>query len=224
MKYKNLILIGTSHISPKSLQEVQSAIEKYEPGIVAIELDKKRLVALLQKKKSKIRLKDIRRIGFKGYLFSLIGAWVERKLGEQVGTKPGSEMLVAVKTAKKQGALLALIDQDIEITLRRFSQELTWKEKWNFVVDLFKGAVLRKKEIPFDLRTVPSQAVITKLIKKVKKRYPSIYKVLVVERNSIMAANLAGIMRAYPDKLIVAIIGAGHEKELLALVKKELNI
>jgi len=223
MKYKNLTLIGTSHISPESLKEVEEVIDAQKPDIVAIELDKKRLIGLLQKKKSKIRLRDIKRIGIKGYVFSLIGAWVEHKLGEQVGVKPGSEMLRAVKAAKKHGAMLALIDQDIEITLRRFSQELTWKEKWNFIVDLFKGAVLRKKELPFDIRKVPSQAVINKLIRKVRKRYPSIYKVLVVERNKIMAANIAGLLRAYPDKVIVAVIGAGHEKELMDLIKKELK-
>jgi len=223
MKYKNLILIGTSHISPESLKEVEDTIEEKKPDIVAIELDKRRLIGLLQKKKGKLRFRDIKRIGIKGYLFSLIGAWVEKKLGEQVGTKPGSEMLRAVKAARKHGAMLALIDQDIEITLRRFSQELTWKEKWNFIVDIFKGAVLRKKEIDFDLRKVPSQKVINKLVRKVKKRYPSIYKVLIVERNNIMAANLASIIRTYPDKLIVAVVGAGHEKELLDLVKKDLK-
>ena len=93
----------------------------------------------------------------------------------------------------------------------------------NFIVDLFKGAILRKKELPFDIRKVPSQAVINTLMRKVRKRYPSIYKVLVVERNKIMAANIAGLLRAYPDKTIVAIIGAGHEKELMELIKKELK-
>ena len=51
MKYKNLIIIGTSHIAKQSLKEVKKAIEEEKPDIIAIELDRKRLMALASKKK-----------------------------------------------------------------------------------------------------------------------------------------------------------------------------
>jgi pheromone shutdown-related protein TraB len=219
MKYKNLNLIGTSHIAEESLREVQRSIEKGKPDIVALELDRKRLAALMQRKPRKVRLRDIRRVGIKGFLFSLIGAWAEKKLGEQVGVKPGSEMILAVKLAKKNKLLLALIDQDIEITLKRFSQELSWKEKWFFIIDIVKAVIFKKREVHFDLRRVPSQKIITKLIKKVRKRYPHIYKVLVTERNDVMARNLFNIMQQNPNKKILGIIGAGHEKEIINIIK-----
>jgi len=224
MKYKNLIIIGTSHISPESLKEVEKAILIEEPYIVALELDKKRFAALLSKKTArKPGFKDIRRIGIKGYIFSAIGAWVEQKLGQKTGVSPGSEMVLAFKTAQKVKARVALIDQDIEKTLKRFSQELSWKEKWYFVVDVIKGLIWRKSEIGFDLNKVPTQATINQLIKKVKKRYPNIYKVLVTERNDFMASNLAGLLLSFPDKKIVAVVGAGHEKEIIDIVKDKLK-
>lgn len=225
MDYNNLKLIGTSHIAKQSLDDVKNAFETFKPEIVAIELDKRRLIALVNKKK--IRgpgLRDIRRIGIKGFIFSLIGAWVENKLGKFVGVAPGSEMKTAVKLAKNNKIPVALIDQDIEITLKRFSKELTWREKWNFFADIFKAAVLRKKEeLGFDLKTVPSKQVIKKLINKVRKRYPSIYKVLIIERNKVMARNLAALMKAKPGKRILGIIGAGHEEEIIQLIKKNLK-
>ena len=224
MKYKNLIIIGTSHIASQSIKEVEKVIAKQEPDIVALELDQKRLAALLSDRKhDKIRVRDIKRVGFKGWIFSIIGAWVEKKLGDKVGVSPGSDMLAAFHAARKVKARIALIDQDIEITLKRFSKELSWKEKWNFFVDIVKGLVFRKTEIGFDLSTVPTQATITKLIKKVKKRYPNIYKVLITERNNVMAANLAHLFMRYPDKKIVAIIGAGHEKDIMKLVKQRIR-
>ena len=220
MKYKNLVIIGTSHIAKQSLREVKAVIEKEKPDIIALELDKKRLYALMDRKKPRVSIYNIGRVGFKGFLFSLIGAWAEKKLGEIVGVSPGSEMKKAVRLAKKNKIKIALIDQYIEITLRRFSETLSWKEKWNFFVDLFKAFILRKKEIEFDLRKVPDEKVIRRLINKVKKRYPNIYKVLVEERNMIMANNLNKLMEENEDKKIVAIIGAGHEKELVDLIKK----
>jgi pheromone shutdown-related protein TraB len=224
MHYRNLILIGTSHIAAESVAEVSKVIEKEQPNIVALELDRQRLMALLHPQKAKPGYKDIKRIGFKGWLFSIIGAWVEKKLGEKVGMKPGAEMLQAVKAAQKVKADLALVDQNIEITLKRFSKELTWKEKWRILVDIIKGAIFRKSEFSFDLSTVPDQKLIEKMIRQVKKRYPNIYKVLVTERNEVMAKNLAHLMQHNPEKKIVAVIGAGHEKELMDLIKDEMRV
>ncbi|MGH9424718.1 MAG: TraB/GumN family protein, partial [Terriglobia bacterium] len=115
---------------------------------------------------------------------------------------------------------LALVDQDIEVTLKRFSQTLTWKEKWRLLVDVLKGLVLRKSEFAFDLSTVPDEKLIQKMIKQVQKRYPNIYRVLVTERNQVMAHRLAHLMHSYPDKLIVAVVGAGHGKELVQLIRQ----
>ena len=220
MRYKNLIIIGTSHIAPESLQEVKATLEKEQPKIVALELDPARLQGLMHKR-GRIRLRDIRQIGVKGYIFGLIAAWAGKKLGEQVGVMPGSEMLAAVHIARKHKLQIALIDQDIAITLRRLSDSISWKEKWHFVVDLFKAIILRKREIEFDLKKVPSHQIIKKLMKKVKKRYPNIYKVLVVERNKVMARNLGTLLAMHREGKIVAVVGAGHEKDILDLVKKQ---
>ncbi len=220
MQYKNLIIIGTSHIAKESLIEVENTIKEQKPDIIALELDKKRYHGLLYNKKGPIKLSQIKEIGIKGFLFSLIGAFVEKKLGEYVGVAPGSEMITAIRLARKDKIGIALIDQDIDITLKRFSKTLTWKEKWNFVVDIVKGLIFRKKEVDFDLTKVPSKKVIDILIKKVKNRYPNIYKVLIEERNQVMAAKLNQLITKNPDKKILAIVGAGHEEAIINLIKK----
>jgi pheromone shutdown protein TraB len=99
---------------------------------------------------------------------------------------------------------------------------ITWKERWHFIVDLFKGLVLRKTDIePFDLRKVPDEKLIKKMVRKVKKRYPAFYKALIKERNEFMAKNLYRLMTQFKEKQILAIVGAGHEKEMIRLIKKE---
>ena len=139
MEYKNLTIIGTSHIAKQSIQEVKNVIEKTKPDIIALELDKKRFFSLTSKTKRKLKLRDITKLGVKGFLFNLIGAWAEKKLGNIVRVEPGSEMLTAIKLAKKNKIKIALIDQDIEITLKKLSKRLTWKEKGRFVIDIFKS-------------------------------------------------------------------------------------
>ncbi|MBU0629136.1 MAG: TraB/GumN family protein, partial [Nanoarchaeota archaeon] len=166
---------------------------------------------------------NIFRVGIKGFIFSIIGAWAEKKLGDYVGVSPGSEMKQAVRLAQKNSLKLALIDQDIEITLKKLSKNITSKEKWNFLVDIFKAVILRKKEVDFDLTTVPSKEIINTLVSKVKKRYPTLYNVLIKERNEVMSKKLVRLMKEKPDEHILAIVGAGHEEEIISLIKKSIN-
>ena len=216
---KNLTLIGTSHIAKESLKEVENIISNIKPDIVAVELDRRRLHSLFQKNQEKVRMRDISRVGFKGFLFSLFGGWAEKKLGQVVGVSPGSEMKKAIQIARKNKMKIALIDQDIEITLKKFSRALTWKEKGRFVLDIFE-ALFKKRKIEFDLATVPDEKLIETMLEEVKMKYPNVYKVLIQERNEIMAYSLQQLLEKHPDKKIVAIVGAGHKKGMQEILNR----
>ncbi len=218
-KLKNLTLIGTSHISIESVKLVEKVILEKKPDIVALELDQPRFFSLISGKKRKLSIKDIKNLGIKGFLINLIGAWIEKKLGELVGTPPGSEMIKAIESANKVKAKIALIDRDIRVTLKRLNKKITFKEKIHFLKDIIKGFIRRETVVKFDLRKVPNDEVIENLIKKVKKDYPSFYNVLIDERNKYMSKNLYKLMTL--NKNIVAIVGAGHEKEMIAIIKKK---
>ena len=218
-------IIGTSHIARQSINEVQEAIMDFQPEIIAVELDLPRYQALTSgKKQESISWKDIKYVGIKGFIFALIGAYVEKKLGEKVGTKPGADMLSAIKLAKKMNLKIALIDQPLQITLQRFSKKLSWKEKWNFFADLMKGIFFGKRQMKemgfenFDLSKVPGKEIIKKAMLFAKKRYPNLYKVLVEERNIYMANQLTMIMEQNPGARVLAVVGAGHEEGMSQLL------
>lgn len=217
-----ITLLGTSHIAQQSVQQIRKAIAD-APAVVAVELDQKRLAALLHGGKSSLRLSDIRRIGLKGWLFAWIGGIVQRKLGASVGVMPGSDMLAAVKLAHAAGIRVALIDQDIEVTLRRFSAKLSWAERWRFAIDLIRGLLFGKRELRrygfgnIDLRKVPTEEVIAKMIGVIKQRYPNIYQVLVEERNRVMAHRLQHLA-AQHEGSILAVVGAGHVEGMQLLL------
>jgi pheromone shutdown-related protein TraB len=231
MKYKTLMLVGTSHIARQSLDEIENAFHAHKPGIVAVELDRQRLRSLFSEEKNRVGVSHIRRVGLKGYLFAVVGGWLQRKLGSVVGMKPGSEMKHAVELAKKAGVKIALIDQEIEVTLRKFSARLSWKEKLRFLADIFKSVFFKKKAMQemgidparFDLTKVPEKELVRKLTAQLKKRYPNVYDVLVRERNFIMANNIAKLMHKFPDEPVLAVVGAGHEEEIMELVKKRME-
>ena len=81
--------------------------------------------------------------------------------------------------------------------------------------------VFKKGEvIKIDLTKVPSQELIDKLINKVKQDYPEIHNILIKERNEIMAKALNKMINLNKDKKILAVIGAGHEKEVVKLIRQ----
>jgi len=222
----NLTIIGTSHIAKQSINEIKTAINENKPDIVAVELDLQRASTLMSEERSKISIRDILKIGVKGYLFVKIGQYVQQKLGKMVGIAPGSEMKTALKLAHQNKLQVALIDQPIQITLKNFSKNLTWKEKFRFVGDFFKGIFFRKKQLKelgldnFDLTKVPEEEVIEKMIGQLKKRYPNLYKTLITDRNKYMVKKLVRLLRSNPDKKILCIVGAGHKKGMEKLLLK----
>ncbi len=218
--YNNLYILGTSHISKDSVNEVENFILNNKPDIVAIELDKKRFYAMMQEKK-KTSLKDTFNLGVKAFLINIIGAYVEKKLGKVVGVSPGSEMKKAIELVKANKLKLALIDQDIEITLKRLSKAITIGVVFRFFWDIIRAVVFRKRDFEiFDIRKVPSKKIIEGILIKVKERYPNIYNVLIEERNEIMARNLYKLMNDHKDKKIFAVVGAGHELEIINIIKR----
>jgi len=204
-------------------QDIVKQVEKFiineKPDIVAIELDKKRFYAILNK--TKLSFKDIFQMGVKPFLINLIGAYVEKKLGKFVGVSPGSEMKKAIELVKKHNLKLSFIDQDVSITMKKLSKAITIGVVFKFMWNIIRVTVFRKKDIEiFDIRKVPSSKIIDNILEKVKEKYPGIYKVLIEERNDVMAKNLYKIMREYNNKKIFAIVGAGHESEIINILKR----
>ena len=226
MNYKNLTIIGTSHIAQQSINDITKAFEEMKPEIVVLELDKNRLYGLIHGVK-KVSFKDMGKLGFAGFIFALIGSYAQKKLGNIVGVAPGSDMLAAFRMAKKHNSQIYLVDQDVRITLKRLSKEFTFREKMRVISDIFMGIFFKKRELKkyginnFDLKKVPEKRIIEKMLKAVKKRYPNLYKVLVEERNDYMASKIARLMYTNNNKKIVAVVGAGHEDDLINLIQKK---
>jgi len=217
LKYKNIIIIGTSHIALGSLKEIERVFRIINPDIVAVELDMNRMHSLLQNKKPSYSPYLIPRVGLKGYLFAVIGGFLQQKLGSIVGIKPGSDMLRAVELARDNKKRLALIDRDLRITLARLSKAFGWKEKLNLLVDIFSTPFSKKMRI--NLNKVPEKVFIKKALSLLRRRYPGLYKVLVTERNKVMSLKLRTLMENYPEQKIMVVVGAGHEEDLLGLVR-----
>jgi pheromone shutdown-related protein TraB len=208
---ENVILVGTAHVSEKSIREVEEAIDRYRPDVVAVELDQRRFQALQQPESEKkdIQIKELLK-GNNLFVFMLqwLLAYVQRKVGMEAGVKPGAEMMAAIEAAKGRGMQVALIDRDIGITLNRVWNKMSLREKFRIVSSLLLAMVgVGKEEI--DLDKITQEDVVEELLGELKHYAPSMATVLVDERNAYLAYNLLEIGKT---KRVLAVIGAGHRE------------
>jgi pheromone shutdown protein TraB len=224
----NVEIIGSSHIAKQSITEIHKKIIDQKPEIVCVELDRTRFIGLFQKQKKKVSLKDLRFGGF-GAAFMWIGRWLQKKLGDHVGIMPGADMKTAVLAARKVDAKIYLIDIPIQKTLYKLSKEVSLWEKAHLVIHIILSPLSKKNRdvaSKIDLTKVPSASLIETMISDLKVKFPKIFKVLLDDRNEFMASQLKKISEKNPDKKIIAVVGAGHEKDLNILleVKKPTTI
>jgi pheromone shutdown-related protein TraB len=207
-------IIGTSHVSQESINNLRKEFQENCPDIVAVELDKQRAESLFSKEKEKVNFKIIFQVGLIGGIFALFGSYVQKKIGNMVGIKPGSEMKEALILANKHNSQIYLIDQQIQITLKQLSKCFTIKEIFRIFKELIKGVFSKKKTIKVDFSKVPKNELIDEMIKQIKIDYPNIYRVLIHDRNRYMVKKLLKIEKENPEKNILAVVGAGHKQEM----------
>jgi pheromone shutdown-related protein TraB len=206
-----IIIVGTAHVSEKSIAEVNEVIEREKPDIVAVELDKARFQAIKGKEEEvkEVNLKELLS-GGKFYYFMLhwLLAYVQKKIGADTGVKPGAEMMAAIEQAEKSGAKIALIDRDIQVTLGRFWNRMSFFEKLKLFGSLV-GASFGIGSDKIDMETVTNEDVVTQLIGELRKLTPSAAIVLIDERDAFMAKNLLDLAN---QGKVVAVVGAGHRE------------
>ncbi|HII61809.1 TraB domain-containing protein [Pyrococcus horikoshii] len=197
-------IIGTVHVSPQSVKEVRNIILRENPDAVAVELDYGRLLSLLNG--SSLTFSQAIKLGKIGILAYLLQG-VEMALGKQVGVLPGSEMIEAFEVARSLGIPIYMIDMPIQVTLKRlFSVPI--EEKIRGIIEIFLSIVYPKVEL--NLEDYISLEL------EFKRKYPTVYKILVEERNEFMARNLMRIVDILLERKkkikIIAVVGLGHKR------------
>ena len=214
-----VIIIGTAHVSEKSVSQVKDAIRTYSPDVVAVELCARRYKGLTEPEPEKeMSVKDIISGGKIYYhLLYMLLAHLQKKMGDQMGVPPGSEMIAAIEGAQETGAEISLIDRDIQVTFRRFIAKMSLWEKIRFFVTLLSGSFGSDDDDEnLSIENLTDQDVITALIEEFRKVAPTVAGVLIDERDAYLAANiLRTIRKAGPGKTVVVVIGAGHRKGVM---------
>jgi len=205
---ERLRLLGTAHVATASVEAVNAQIAEYKPDIVAVELCQGRYDTLVNERRldNEGLLKVIKEGKAPMILLqSMLGA-EQRKLGLDEGQQPGAELLAAVQTARAAGCEVALVDRDIQVTLRRAWKRMRFKEKRQLMMSLLGDEEDDEDEL--DVNDLLKDAdLLSSMMQELKGFSPGAGEVLIDERD----AYIAGKLQALPsDQRVLAVLGAGH--------------
>jgi len=219
---KEIYLVGTAHISKSSVELAERIIRQVRPDAVAVELCEPRLQSL--KNPDRWRDMDLLNVFRQGKALVLLAqlalASFQRKLGDQLEVKPGSEMIRAVEVAEEVGSSLVLADREVRITLKRIWTSLSFwgmcKLLNTIVLGLFQKHTITNEEI----ERLKSNDALHSALEEFSEAFPTVKRTLIAERDLYLASRI----RTAPGATIVAIIGAGHCPGIKSHIEDDINI
>lgn len=207
-------LVGTAHVSRRSVEEVETVIDRVRPDVVCVELDQTRHDALT--KDSAFRDLDVFKVVREGrglYLLAHLAlASYQRRIGASLGVKPGAELLAAVQAARARQIPVELIDRDINITLKRTWKNLgLWKRSMllssllvGWEGDDGKGEVVTEES----LESLKESKALSEMLTELGRAVPQVKGPLIDERDRYLASKTVDAGRG--KGRVVAVVGAAH--------------
>ncbi len=208
MDGRQIILIGTAHVSPKSVDEVREVIEKEQPETVCIELcpSRYRNISDTDRWKNTNITKIIKDGQALLLLVNFILSSYQKRLAQQFNIKPGQEMMQGIASAKEIGADLCLADRDIQTTMMRLWRSIGLWGKMKLFFQLIMSLFINEEISEEELEKMKSGDMLTSALEELSLSFPHIKSILIDERDQYLAQKI----KEAPGNKVVAVLGAGH--------------
>ncbi|MEE4355136.1 MAG: TraB/GumN family protein [Desulfococcaceae bacterium] len=219
---KEIILLGTAHVSKESVELVKRVIEEEKPDTVCVELCESRYQAIRQKDQWQNTdiVKVIREKKAFLLLSNLMLASFQRRIASKLEIKPGQEMLTAMEKAEEYGAQIHLADRDIRATLSRTWRKMSFWDKMKILFQMILSFGDIGDISEEDIEKMKQQDILEALLADVGKSLPVLKHILIDERDEYLAARI----RSAPGQKIVAVVGAGHVPGIKKNWEKDIDL
>jgi pheromone shutdown-related protein TraB len=201
------------------MEEADRIIREEKPHKVCVELDQGRYGAIIQKDNwEKLNVSKILKEG-KGFLLiaNLVLAGFQRRMGNELGIKPGDEMKTAITTAEELNIPFRLCDREVQTTLRRAWARCGLWSKCKLLATLFAAAFTTEKLKPEEIENLKNRSELDGMMAELSGYLPKIKETLIDERDRYLAAKIwlaasepIPAVETGKNNCITAIVGAGH--------------
>lgn len=216
---KELILIGTAHVSKQSAEQVKEVIEAEQPDSVCIELDEQRYESIHDKNKwAKMDIFKVIKDGKATLLLmNLAISSFQNRIAKQFDIKAGQEMIQGIESAKEVGAELVLADRNIQVTFSRIWRGIGLKGKATLLSSVFYSIFSKETITEEEMEQMKKQDMLDSMLHELTENFPRLKKPLIDERDQYLAQKI----KHAPGKKIVAVLGAAHVPGIIEQIEVE---
>lgn len=202
-----ITIIGTGHVFNIS-EQIMFLVKQIWPQAVLVELDESRL-RMLEASRSELQEKAGEEQQELPWIYRS-SAKYQARMAKKYGTRTGNELLTAVQTGRLVGAEIGTIDMDVVKLTQEMWDEMPFFERARYtistVIDRFGGKRRAEKAVE-DFTEREDKTLAT-----MRRRYPTLIRKLIDERNDYMAERIAGYVERYDN--IVVVVGDTHVEGL----------
>lgn len=207
-----IILIGTGHVFDLS-NALRVRFDEIEPDAICVELDNQRYQALLSNRNQQ---EKNYRASKTPVIYNLLAKF-QQNMAKQYGVKAGDEMLAAIRYAQSNNIPLELIDLNAREIFSKMLKSMSFTEKFRLFFSGFAGIFVNRGMVEKELENIEEN--FDSYLNQISKKFPSIKKTLIDDRNAHMFDRLIKLNEKY--ERIVACIGDGHVYGISNLLKSK---
>lgn len=213
---REIVLLGTAHISAESLAEVEKSIVIEVPDHVCVEMDEGRLKSMDDE--GKWSGTDIRNVLKRGQGFMLLAnlalSSFQRRMGLDTGVQPGMEMKAAVDAARERNISFSCCDRSIQTTLGRAWRLSSFWSKLKLISSLIASVLTSERAEPAEIEKLKEADAMQNMMSELARYLPAIKTVLIDERDFYLASKIVNS----PGIKTLAIVGAAHAPGIVKLM------
>ncbi len=201
-----IVIVGVGHVFDISAQ-VRRLIEGERPDVVCVELDPPRYQALSEPSRQRANVP---------LPYRLLSVF-QKRLARSYGGEAGAEMLAAVDAARGIGSEVLLIDADAARLFRRLWTEMPPSEKVRLMLSSFTSLFLSRRTVEKELGNFQENEEF--YLEEMSRQFPTLKRMLIDERNEIMARRIDEAASRLPS--VLAVVGDGHVEGIVRLLARD---
>lgn len=209
-----ITVIGTGHVFNIS-EPIMFLIEHMRPWpqAVLVELDASRFDAMngTLKKEDEKSQQEQKKLP---WIYRNTANY-QKKMAKKHGSNVGNEMLTAVQTGRLVGAEIGFIDINASEVMAEVWEEMSFGERTRYTLSTLKDRIGGKREVDRVAEDFSEHE--DKMMEDMRRRYPTLVRKLIDERNEHMAGRILEYSERFDD--IVVVVGDAHVKGLTALLE-----
>lgn len=219
---KEIILIGTAHVSKQSAQQVKEVIDAEQPDAVCVELDEQRYQSVINSDRWREMdiFKVIKEKKATLLFMNLAISSFQNRMAKQFGIKPGQEMIQGVNSAAENNAELVLADRNIQTTFSRIWGNLGFMGKAKLITSVFGSILVQENISEAEMERMKKQDTLNAAMHEFSKAFPRLKEPLIDERDQYLAQKI----KDAPGRKVVAVLGAAHIPGILEEIHHEQDL